>query len=54
MSQNPANSDSVQKNFAILVHILRYSAAHPAENGRRHPLLSDLARFREPPVTAAH
>jgi len=37
-----------------LVHILRYSAAHPAENGRRHPLLSALARFREPLVTAAH
>lgn len=31
-----------------LVHVLRYSAVHPAENGLRHPLLSELARFREP------
>lgn len=37
-----------------LVHTLRFSAVQHNDNGRRHPLLSDLAGLKEPLVHAAN
>jgi UDP-N-acetyl-2-amino-2-deoxyglucuronate dehydrogenase len=31
-----------------LVHTLRYSSVQRADNGRRHPLVSELSGMREP------
>jgi UDP-N-acetyl-2-amino-2-deoxyglucuronate dehydrogenase len=36
-----------------LVHALRYSSPHRAEESQRHPLLCDLAKFREPNLAMA-